>query len=87
MPKRPDYRFYFYDKLYRPDVLAEAWRRCRANAGAAGVDGVSFASIEAQGVGWLGQLAQSSKVTSLTWIPKPNGKQRRPTMGKWRRFC
>ena len=81
----PDYRFYsLYDKLYRPDVLAEAWRRCRANAGAAGVDGVSFASIEAQGVnGWLGQLAQSLKDKSYkpdavrrVWIPKPNGKQR-----------
>ena len=85
MPKRRDYRFYsLYDKLYRPDVLAEAWRRCRANAGTAGVDGVSFASIEAQGVnGWLGQLAQSLKDKSYkpdavrrVWIPKPNGKQR-----------
>ena len=57
----PDYRFYsLYDKLYRPDVLAEAWRRCRAKAGAAGVDEESFSCIEAQGVAeWLGQLAQS----------------------------
>lgn len=81
----PDYRFYsLYDKLHRPDVLAEAWRRCRANAGTAGVDGESFASIEAQGVaGWLGGLAQSLKDKSYkpdavrrVWIPKANGKQR-----------
>ena len=81
----PDYRFYsLYDKLYRPDVLAEAWRRCRANAGAAGVDDESFTCIEAQGVGgWLGELAQSLKDKSYqpdavgrVWIPKPNGKQR-----------
>ena len=81
----PDYRFYsLYDKLYRPDVLAEAWRRCRANAGAAGVDEESFTSIEAQGVaGWLGQLAQSLRDKSYkpdavrrVWIRKPNGKQR-----------
>ena len=90
---KPNYRFYsLYDKLYRPDVLAEAWRRCRANAGAAGVDGVSFASIEAQGVAvWLGQLAQSLKDKSYkpdavrrVWIAKPNGKQRPlgiPTIG------
>ena len=30
----PSYRFYaLYDKLCRPDVLAEAWRRCLAKAG------------------------------------------------------
>jgi Plasmid pRiA4b ORF-3-like protein len=39
-----------YDKLCRPDVLAEAWRRCLANGGVAGVDGVSFQGTEAYGV-------------------------------------
>ncbi len=30
------------------DVLAEGWRKCRANGGVAGVDGVRFEDIEAQ---------------------------------------
>lgn len=27
-----------YDKMYRKDILYEAWRRVRSNRGAAGVD-------------------------------------------------
>ena len=37
--REPACRFHsLYDKLYRKDVLLHAWRCCRANGGAPGVD-------------------------------------------------
>jgi RNA-directed DNA polymerase len=43
----PEYRFYaLYDKMYRKDVLEFAYRCCRANKGAAGVDAQTFQDIE-----------------------------------------
>lgn len=81
----PGYRFYaLHDKLYREDVLAHAYQRCKANGGSAGVDGQNFADIESYGVErWLGELAQDLKnqtyrpqAVRRVWIPKADGKQR-----------
>ena len=81
----PAYRFYaLYDKVYRADVLGHAYARCRVNGGAAGVDGQTFADIEAYGEGrWLEELAQELKgktyrpqAVRRVWIPKADGKQR-----------
>ena len=48
--QEPEFRFYLlYDKVYRDDILAHAYRLSRAAQGAAGVDGVEFADIDAAG--------------------------------------
>lgn len=56
----PAFRFYsLWDKVCGEDVLAEAYRRCRANRGAPGTDDESFTAIEARGVeAWLERLRQ-----------------------------
>src|SRR5438093_3288024 len=77
------YRFYaLYDKISREDILAHAYAQCRANKGAAGVDGQDFADIEAYGVQrWLGELALALREETYrpepirrVIIPKANGK-------------
>jgi RNA-directed DNA polymerase len=83
----PGYRFYLlYDKLYRKDVLGYAYRCCRANAGAPGVDGQDFADIEKYGEErWLGELAETlrrktyrAEAVRRVWIPKADGNKLRP---------
>ena len=80
--EEPQYRFYLlYDKIYRADILAHAYACCKANRGAAGVDGQEFADIKAYGEEkWLGELAQrlrekdyQPQAVKRVWIPKPNG--------------
>ena len=39
-----------YDRIYRGDVLWEAWERVRTNRGAAGVDRITLAAVEDYGV-------------------------------------
>jgi len=81
----PGYRFYLlYDKVYREDVLAFAYQRCKANGGEAGVDGQSFKDIEAYGVErWLEELAEELRKKTYqpqavrrVHIPKPDGSKR-----------
>ena len=83
--KSPDLRFYaLYDKVYREDVMAFAYECCKANRGAAGVDGQTFEDIEEYGAGkWLDELAQELRSRTYqpqpvrrVWLPKPDGKQR-----------
>ena len=73
-----------YDKVYRDDVLYEAWKRVKANKGSNGVDGITIEDIEAKGVKrYLTGL--QSELKSGTYrplpvrrvlIPKPDGSQR-----------
>jgi RNA-directed DNA polymerase len=49
--RQPGRRFHaLMDRLYRSDVLWEAWRRVRSKRGAAGVDSETLAAIEQRGV-------------------------------------
>src|SRR5438105_12931195 len=56
----PAFRFYvLYDKICREDILRHAYGLARANAGAPGVDGVTFAQMEEQGLeAWLAGLRE-----------------------------
>ena len=73
-----------YDKVYRNDVLYEAWKRVKANQGSSGVDGITIEDVEASGVNRYLTGIQS-ELKSGTYrplpvrrvmIPKPDGSQR-----------
>lgn len=85
--REPKFRFYvLYDRIFRRDVLASAYRISRAKKGAPGVDGVSFEQIEGGSTGiegFLDEIQQSLKDKSYrpsavrrTYVPKPDGRQR-----------
>src|SRR6202043_1577775 len=67
----PIFRFYLlYDKICREDILVHAYRLARLNAGAPGVDGMTFARIEKQGLeAWLAGLRAG--LVSKTYRPDP----------------
>jgi RNA-directed DNA polymerase len=83
----PNYRFYaLYDKVWRTDILAQAYALNRHNGGSAGVDGQTFADIEAYGVErWLAELQEELRTERYrplpvrrVLIPKPSGVGERP---------
>jgi len=72
------------DRIYRMDVLWEAWSRVRANGGAPGLDGKTIQAIEEHGVEEFLEGIQKDLKAGEYWpppvrrqyIPKPDGKQR-----------
>jgi RNA-directed DNA polymerase len=83
----PAFRFYvLYDKICREDILLHAYGLARANAGAPGVDGVTFAQIEERGLeAWLAGLREDlvlkryrSDPVRRVMIPKASGDGERP---------
>ncbi len=85
--QEPTRRFHaLYDKVWREDILAHAYACCRANGGAPGVDGETFARIEARGVErWLGALREEVRTgrykpqpVRRVMIPKASGVGQRP---------
>jgi RNA-directed DNA polymerase len=67
----PEFRIYvIYGKIYRADILLHAYRLARANAGAPGVDRMTFDKIEAWGMeAWLASLRE--ELVAKTYRPDP----------------
>jgi RNA-directed DNA polymerase len=85
--RSPKRRFHaLFDRVYRRDVLRRAWWEVYDNRGAAGVDAVTLADIEAAGVeGFLDEVAASLRDRTYrpgpvrrVWIPKPGKPEKRP---------
>jgi len=73
-----------YDRIFRPDVLRQAWEEVRRNGGSAGEDGVTIEDVEREGVDqFLSQIEQDLKAGTYrpkpvlrVYIPKADGGQR-----------
>jgi len=82
--EEPKFRFYaLYDRIYRKDVLWSAWKQVRANAGAAGVDGVTIKQMEERIEEEIERLHEElvqkkykPEPVKRVLIPKANGKMR-----------
>jgi group II intron reverse transcriptase/maturase len=83
--RAPERRFHaLYDRIWRGDILREAWRRVKRNGGSAGIDEESIAAICALGedafIADLGERLRAGtyrpQAVRRCWIPKANGGRR-----------
>src|SRR5450432_399321 len=83
--RQPGRRFHaLYAHVHRSDVLREAWRRVKANRGAAGADEETLADVEAYGVErMLDEVREALREGTYRapavlrrYIPKAEGKKR-----------
>jgi RNA-directed DNA polymerase len=83
--RQPERRFHaLYDRIYRRDVLWEAWRRVKRNRGAAGIDAMTLADVEQRGIeAFLNDLGTRLRAGTYRpvavrrrYIPKGTGGQR-----------
>ena len=73
-----------YDRIFRPDILRQAWEEVRRNGGSAGEDGVTIENVEREGVEqFLCQIERDLKAGNYrpkpvlrVYIPKAAGRQR-----------
>ena len=81
--KEKNFKFYsLYDKVYRMDVLKEAFKKVKANKGAPGIDGERIEDIKEEEK-YLVEIQEElkaekykAKAVKRVWIPKRNGKLR-----------
>src|SRR5215212_6914107 len=83
--RSPERRFHaLYDRMWRRDVLHEAWKRVKQNRGSAGLDAQTIAEVDQYGaerfVEELGGVLRAGEyrpsATLRRYIPKADGKQR-----------
>jgi hypothetical protein len=83
--RQPGRRFHaLYDRIFRSDVLKEAWKRVKKNKGSAGIDAQTLTEVEEYGVDrFLEEIAAELKAGTYRpsavmrrYIPKADGKKR-----------